>query len=109
MSEFFYPGNFLKRFAPGQVAMFESVSCMMLLNVVSSEYEAAVGRYNACECSDSDIDLHRAINHEVYHFAQTVGSGYAYVRQQRLFSRIKDPISLSTRENSDLYRAAEDL
>ena len=109
MTEFFYPGNFLKRLAPDQVAMFEPVSGMMLLNMPLSEYKAATERYAAGGRTDSDIDLYRAIHHEVFHFAQTIGSGYAYARQQRLFARIKDPGALSTRENSEGYRSAEDL
>jgi tetratricopeptide (TPR) repeat protein len=109
MTEFFYPENFLKRLAPDQVAMFEPVSGTMLLNVPMSEYKAAADRYKTGERSDSDTELFRAINHEVYHFAQTIGSGYAYARQQRLFALIENPGTLSTRENSPEYRTAEDL
>jgi len=83
------PLQFIKRLAPEEIGKFEPVSGMMLINIPVAEFSAMEARYTTDQCMSSDIDTLRAINHEIYHFAQTIASGYMYDRHLRLFNMIK--------------------
>jgi len=78
--------EFIKCLRPDQLGLFEPLSGILLLNVSEDEFQAMAARWSKNECTDSDIDLIRTINHETYHFMQTVCSGYMYKRQCAAFS-----------------------
>ncbi len=90
MSEFVDPLPLLKRLPFDQTGQFEPVSGMMLVNITSAEFAEICDRYQAGQHTAADVDIMRTINHEVYHFAQTVASGYMYQRQHRMFLMIRD-------------------
>src|SRR5271165_6340448 len=86
---YIYAADYMKQLDPDQLGMFEPVSGIMLINRSQDEFAETVARFIAGQCTNVDTELFRAINHEVYHFAQTIASGYAYDRQYQLFSIIE--------------------
>jgi phage protein U len=88
--EFIDPHQFLKQLPPDKLGQYEPVSGIMLVNITSAELNEIAGRYAAGQCTDADIEILRAINHETYHFAQTVACGYMYLRQHQLFCLVRD-------------------
>ncbi len=93
----------LKRLPPDQLGLFEPVSGLMILNLSSEEFTAIAKRMEAGSSTATDVDGMRTINHEIYHFAQTVASGYMYDRQFQIFSQI-DPASLTPELRHKLER-----
>lgn len=61
-------------------------------------------RWQANECTEDDIEVLRTINHEAYHFGQTVASGYMYDRQTRIFAALnrEDALPHDAEEEEEL-------
>src|SRR5438045_6980261 len=106
-SDAIYLNEYTKQLDPDQVGMFEPVSGLMLINRSKADHAAAVGRYAAGDTTESDEELFRAINHEIFHFAQTVGSGYGFDRQRQLFSIIDKHENWSGLEERVEFRKTE--
>ena len=82
--------SFIKRLAPDQLGLFEPLSGIMLLNVEEEEFQAMAERWAAGESTEADERLIATINHETYHFAQTVASGYMHERQRSAFRALNE-------------------
>jgi hypothetical protein len=78
------PRSFIKQLAPDQLGMFEPLSGLMLLNLSRAELGELQKRYVARTPTDFDLAMIHTINHEAYHFAQVVSSGYVFHREARL-------------------------
>lgn len=72
----------IKRLAPDQLALFEELSAVMLLNVEEEDWQAVVRRSSEGRSTSEDSRLARTMDHETYHFAQAAGSGYMFDRQR---------------------------
>jgi hypothetical protein len=106
-SDAIYLSEYTKQLDPDQVGIFEPVSGLMLINRSKADYAAAAERYAAGDTTSSDEELFRAINHEIFHFAQTVGSGYGFDRQRQLFAIIDKHENWSGLEERVAFRKAE--
>jgi hypothetical protein len=106
-SELIYAADYMKRLEPDQLGMFEPVSGMMLVNLSDEEYTQVFERQLGDRVLESDIGVLRAINHEVYHFAQTIASGYGYQRQRQLFEQIDHVENWAFLEERVAFREAE--
>ncbi len=82
------PNQFLKELDSDQLGLFEPLSGIMLLNITETEFQDLVKRWEENTCTEVDIDIIRTINHENYHFVQTITSGYMYDRQRRIFAEL---------------------
>jgi hypothetical protein len=82
------PNQFLKELDSDQLGLFEPLSGMMILNITEAEFQDLAKRWEANKCTEVDIDIIRTINHETYHFVQTITSGYMYDRQRRIFAEL---------------------
>lgn len=71
-----------RRLSPDQVALFEPLSGMMILNVEQDSFEALANRFAKGVPLPEDVPLLAAINHEAYHFAQAAASGFMFDRQR---------------------------
>jgi hypothetical protein len=78
------PRIFIKQLAPDQLGMFEPLSGLMLLNISRAQLVELQERYVAGTPTDFDVSMIHTINHEAYHFAQVVSSGYVFHREARL-------------------------
>jgi hypothetical protein len=92
--------EFIKALRSDQLGLFEPLSGVLLLNVAESEFQEVAVRWSSNTCTESDVELLRTINHETYHFMQTVCSGYMYDRQCRIFTELN-------RENEAAENEAE--
>jgi len=80
----FDPSIYIKQLDPDQLGMFEPLSGVMLLNISKIDLRDAARRFVARAPTDFDRAIIHTINHEAYHFAQVVSSGYVFHRQARL-------------------------
>ena len=80
--------EFIKALRSDQLGLFEPLSGVLLLNVGESEFQEVAVRWSSNTCTEPDVDLIRTINHETYHFMQTVCSGYMYDRECRIFTEL---------------------
>jgi hypothetical protein len=88
------PNQFLKELEPDQMGLFEPLSGIMLLNIAETDFQDMVKRWETNTCTEVDIETIRTINHETYHFIQTIASGYMYDRQRRIFAQMRQiPLS----------------
>ncbi len=78
------PRIFIKQLAPDQLGMFEPLSGLMLLNISRPQLVELQERYVAGAPTEFDLSMIHTINHEAYHFAQVVSSGYVFHREARL-------------------------
>ena len=92
--------EFIKALRSDQLGLFEPLSGVLLLNVAEAEFQEVAVRWSSNTCTESDVELIRTINHETYHFMQTVCSGYMYDRQCRIFTELN-------RENETVETEAE--
>lgn len=83
------PLQLIKELDPEQLGMFEPITGLMLLNVSHDEFLAQANRWYRNESTKSDVELIKTINHEAYHYAQTISSGYMYYRQLQLYEKLR--------------------
>jgi tetratricopeptide (TPR) repeat protein len=60
------------------LAQFEATSGMMILNVDLKTFLQSGSNYAKNTPTPDDIELYSTINHETYHYFQTLSSGYQY-------------------------------
>jgi tetratricopeptide (TPR) repeat protein len=61
------------------LALFEATSGMMILNVDAKTFMQSGVNYAQRSPTPEDIELYSTINHETYHYFQTLGTGYQYL------------------------------
>src|SRR5215469_8993502 len=59
-------------------AKFEPASGFLLVNKRFADYMTSANRYGTAEVAESDQQLYSALNHETYHYFQTICTGYVY-------------------------------
>jgi hypothetical protein len=84
MGDEIYVKDFIKSLPPGQLGQFEPVSGLILIDFTTAQVNDFVSR-DGSSLTELDRQIPRTINHEVFHFAQTVASGYMYRRQHAMF------------------------
>ena len=70
--------KYLPRLSDNTWAKFEPVSGLLLLNVETATYQDAFVNFCLGSATDNDVRLISAINHETYHYFQTIATGYQY-------------------------------
>lgn len=85
----------LPRLPAEVVAQFEAVSGLMIVNVTGEELVAAGQRLDAPLATDGQ--LFAAINHEMYHFFQTVATGYMFDHCSRIWGVVYKHMSRHSR------------
>ncbi|MGB6688603.1 MAG: hypothetical protein WBE76_12250, partial [Terracidiphilus sp.] len=81
------------------LAQFEAVSGLMILNVDLKTFEQSGVNYAANTPTPDDIELYSTINHETYHFFQTVATGYQYAYALEMWQLIEAEGGREVRRN----------
>jgi hypothetical protein len=84
MGDEIYVKDYIKSLPAGQLGQFEPVSGLILIDFTTDQVNSFIAHYAGPQ-AESDLEIARTINHEVFHFAQTVASGYMYKRQHAMF------------------------
>lgn len=79
----------LPKMAAESLAKFETTCGLLILNLDEAEYLAQRERFHALApdwhlASESDRVTWNAINHEMFHYFQTVATGYQYITSARI-------------------------
>lgn len=70
------------------LALFEATSGMMILNVDAKTFIQSGVNYAKDSPTPEDIELYSTINHETYHYFQTLGTGYQYLYVSELWDAL---------------------
>jgi tetratricopeptide (TPR) repeat protein len=70
--------KYLPRLSDETWAKFEPVSGLLVVNVDNATYIEALANFSCGTPKENDAKLILAINHETYHYFQTIATGYQY-------------------------------
>jgi tetratricopeptide (TPR) repeat protein len=83
----------------GTLALFEVASGMMVLSVDLATFQTAVQNYTNQTPTPEEIELFSTINHETYHYFQTLATGYQYVYAAEVWRLIVDEANAQLRRD----------
>ena len=72
------------------LALFEATSGMMILNVDAKTFMQSGTNYAQNTPTPQDIELYSTINHETYHYFQTLSTGYQYLYVSEIWAALVD-------------------
>jgi tetratricopeptide (TPR) repeat protein len=90
--------QYLQRLPSDILAQFEVTSGLMVLNVDLATFQTAAQNYNSQTATHEDIALFSTINHETYHYFQTLATGFQYAYAAEVWRLIVEAANAQQRE-----------
>jgi tetratricopeptide (TPR) repeat protein len=88
--------QYLPRLPFDTLAQFEATSGLMILNVDLETFQKSAANYATNTPTSQDIELYSIINHETYHYFQTLATGYQYLYASEMWRLILDEAKSQT-------------
>ena len=82
--------QFVPRLPFDTLAQFEAASGLMFLNLDSEAFMQSGRNFASNTPTPEDIELYSTINHETYHYLQTLATGYQYAYASEVWQLIVD-------------------
>src|SRR5215831_2647045 len=89
--------QYLPRLLADTLALFEVTSGLMVLNVNFATFRRAAQNYAAQTPTAEDIELFSTINHETYHYLQTLATGFQYAYASEVWRLIVEEANAQER------------
>ncbi len=95
----------ISQFVPGlpfdTLAQFEATSGLMFLNMDSEAFMQAGRNFAGNTPTPEDIELFSTINHETYHYLQTLATGYQYTYASEVWRLIVDEANAQEQQETN--------
>ena len=90
--------QYLPRLSAGTRALFEVTSGLMVLNLDLEAFQTAARNYASQTPTAEDLALFSTINHETYHYFQTLATGFQYSYAADVWRLIVDEAKTNQRQ-----------
>jgi tetratricopeptide (TPR) repeat protein len=97
--------HFVPQLPYDTLAQFEATSGLMFLNMDSKTFMQSCMNYAHNTPTPEEIELFSTINHETYHYLQTVATGYQYSYASEVWRLIVDEANTQERQQTSKRRS----